>query len=41
MLVEVDAIELVLVEMLVLEVDNVVLLVEPRLETEVLVAFSA
>lgn len=31
MLVEVDAKELVLVEMLALEVDNVVLLVEPRL----------
>jgi hypothetical protein len=39
-LAEVDAIELVLVEMLAFEVDNVVLLVEPRLEeTEVLVPF--
>jgi hypothetical protein len=41
-LVEVDAIELVLVEMLVFEVDNVVLFVEPRVaEIEVLIAFGA
>ena len=39
MLVEVDAVELVLVEIVVLKVDSAVLLVEPRLEeTEVLIA---